>query len=102
MRGRTEPDDEGWADDEAPLLLAGDEADVLPDGLAAVAGLLPDDGFPPVEGLALGDGLPLDAGLAPDEGFAVVDGELADGVEDLGAGGGVACATGAPPPEERL
>lgn len=97
MRGRTEPEEAGRADDDAALLLAEDE--VLPKGLAVVVGLLPDDGlplaegFPPVEGLALADG-PL-----PEEGLAFADGELADGAEGLEAGGGVACATGAPPPD---
>lgn len=90
MRGRTEPEEVGRTDDEALLLLVEDEGDVLPEGLVVVAGLLPDDG------------LPLEAGLLPDEGFAVVEGELADGVEGLDAGGGVACANGAPPPPERL
>lgn len=89
MRGRTEPDDEGRADDEEPLLLAEDEDDV-PEALAVLVGLLPE------EGLAVVDGLPLEDGLA------VVEGELADGVEGLDAGGGVACANGAPPPPERL
>lgn len=91
LRGRTEPEDEGRTDDEALLLLAEDEDEVLPEGLAVVVGLLPEDG------LAAVDGLPFEAGLAPDVGFAAVDGELDDGAEGLDAGGGVACAIGVPP-----
>ena len=109
MRGRTEPEDEGRADDDALPLLVEDEAEVLPEGLAVVVGLLPEeglaavDGLPPEEGLAAVEGLPLEAGLAPDEGFAVMEGELADGVAGLSdAGGTFACANGAPPPLERL
>ena len=95
MRGRTEPDEAGRAAD-ALLLLAEDEVDVLPEGLAVVEGLLPVDGLLPDEGL------PLDEGLAPDDGLAVVEGELADGAGFSAAGGDVAWATGALPPEERL
>ena len=89
VRGRTLPEEAGRTVEEA-LLLAEDENDVLPEDLAEVEGLLPDDG------------LPLDEGFAVDEGFALVDGELADGAEGFDAGGGVTCATGALPPDERL
>ena len=84
VRGRTEPEEAGRAEADALLLLADDEVDVLPEGLAVVEGLLP------IEGLLPDEGLPLDAGLAPDAGFAVVDGELADGAGFSAAGGGVA------------
>ena len=84
MRGRTEPLDAGRADTDAQLLLAEDEDDVLPEGLAVVEGLLPVDGLLPDEGL------PPEAGLALDAGFAIVEGELADGAGFSAAGGGVA------------
>ena len=96
MRERTEPEEAGRADADALLLLAEDEVDELLEGFAVVEGLLPEEGLLP------DDGLPLDEGLAPDAGFAVVEGVLVAGVEGFDAGGGVACATGAPPPEERL
>ena len=83
VRGRTLPEEVGRTVEEA-LLLAEDEDDVLPEDLAEVEGLLPDEGLP------------------LEEGFALVDGELADGAEGFDAGGGVTCATGALPPEERL
>lgn len=91
VRGRAEPEEAGRTEADVLLLLAEDEDDVLPEGLAVVEGLLPDEGLLPVDG------------LLPDEGLAVVDGELVFGAEGLSdAGGGVACATGAPPPLERL
>ena len=97
VRGRAEPEEAGRTEADVLLLLAEDEDDVLLEGLAVVEGLLPDEGLPPDEGL-----LPVD-GVLPDEGLAVVDGELVFGAEGLSdAGGGVACATGAPPPLERL
>ena len=96
VRGRTEPEEEGRAEDDAPLLLA-EAADVPPDGFPADEGALLAAGFPPVEGLALVEGLP------PVEGLALVDGELDEGADGFSdAGGTVACANGAPPPPERL
>ena len=77
VRGRTAPLDAGRGTDDA-LLLAEDEVDALPEGLAVVEGLLPEDG------------LPLDEGLPPVAGLAVVEGVLADGAEGFDAGGGVA------------
>ena len=92
LRGRTEPEDEGRAEGETLLLLDGEEVEALPEDLVVVVGLLPDDGLPPDDGLAAVDGLPLEDGL-----------EFVDGVEGLSdAGGTLACATGAPPPPERL
>ena len=92
LRGRTEPEDEGRAEGETPLLLDEEEVEALPEDLVVVVGLLPEDGLPPDEGLAAVDGLPLEDGL-----------EFADGVDGLSATGGtLACATGAPPPPERL
>ena len=108
VRGRTEPEEEGRAEDDAPLLLA-EAADVPPDGFPADEGVLLAAGFPPVEGLALVDGLPpveglaLVDGLPVEDGLALVDGELAEGADGFSdAGGTVACANGAPPPFERL
>lgn len=90
VRGRTEPEDEGRADEVALLLLV-EVVDALPEG------------FAPVEGLALEEGLPPDDGLALEEGLALGDGELADGADGCSdAGGTFACANGAPPPLERL
>ena len=90
VRGRTEPEEAGRAEDFALLLFDDDELDVLPEGLAVVEGLPTEEGLPP------------DAGFADEAGFAVAEGELAEGAEGFSeAGGGVACATGAPP-EDRL
>ena len=89
VRGRAEPLDAGRETGDA-LLLAEEEVEVPLEGLAVVEGLLPEDG------------LPLDEGLAPEVGLADVEGVLADGVDGFDAGGGVACATGAPPPDECL
>ena len=97
LRGRTGPEDEGRAEDDALLLLAVAAGCEPPEGFPAVEGL------PPVDGLEPLDGVPPEEGLAPEDGFAFVDGEFADGVEGLSdAGGGVACANGAPPPPDRL
>ena len=97
MRGRTEPEEAGRAEADALLPLADDELEALPEGLDVAEGLLPEEGLLP------DDGLPPDVGLLPDAGFAVVEGELADGAGLSAAGGGVAWATGSPPPpEERL
>lgn len=89
VRGRALPEEAGRAVEDA-LLLAEDEDDVLPEGLAVVEGLLPVNGLLPDEGFAL------------DAGFALVDGELDDGEVGFGADGGVVCATGSPPPLYRL
>ena len=98
MRGRAEPEETGQAV-EVALLLAEDEVDVLPEDLAVVEGLLPE------EGRLLEDGLPPEAGLVPDEGlaeedgFEPVEGWLADGCDGLSEDGGTfACTTGSPPP----
>ena len=77
--------------------MAEDEDEVPTEDLAVVVGLPPEDGLPPIEDFPLVEGLALVDGLPPEEGLVSVDGELAEGVEGLEAGGEVACATGVPP-----
>ena len=91
VRGRALPEEAGRGV-EVVLLLAVDEDEELPEGLVVVEGLLL------VEGLLPDEGVPPDAGLALVEGLAVVEGELVAGAEGFDAGGGVAWATGSPPP----
>ena len=95
MRGRALPEEAG----RAALLLAEDEADVLPEGLAVVEGLLLEEGRLPDDGLLPEVGLAPNEGLAVDEGFEPEEGWLADGCDGLSEDGGTfACATGSPPP----
>lgn len=82
LRGRTEPDEEGRAEADEALL----EEDC---GLLEV-GLLPEEGLEP-------------EGLDPVEGLEPVDGVLVFGAAGFSEAGGIfVCATGAPPPLERL
>ena len=78
LRGRTEPEEAGRAEDD----------DVLLD--VEVRALL-EEGLLPEEGFALD-------GLEPVDGLELVDGVLVFGVVGLSdAGGTFACATGSPP-----
>lgn len=83
LRERTEPEEDGRTEADAVLF----EVDVC----ALPEGLLPEEGLAPVDG------------LAPDDGFEPVDGVFVFGAEGFSvAGGTFACATGSPPPVERL
>lgn len=88
LRGRTEPEEAGWAVVDAVLLEV--EVCALEEDFVPEEGLLPEEGFE------------LD-GLEPVDGLEFVDGVLVFGVAGFSvAGGTFACATGSPPPLERL
>ena len=83
LRGRTEPEEDGRTDAVAVLL---EEAVCVPEGDFA-----PEDDLPVVDG------------LAPVDGLVPVDGDVVFGAAGFSvAGGTFACATGSPPPPERL
>lgn len=83
LRGRTEPEDDGRAVDDEVLLDVEVRA-LLEEDLPLVDGFVPE-------------------GLVPEEGLELVDGVLVFGAAGVSFAGGIfACATGAPPPLERL
>ena len=101
VRGRTEPEEAGRATVADALLLLVEVVEWdAPEGFPADEGLPLVEGLALVAGLGLVDGVPPEEGLVLEEGFALVVGELADGLS--ATGGTLACATGAPPPPERL
>ena len=78
LRGRTEPEEDGRAEDDEVLLDVEVRAP-LEEDLPLVDGFVPD-------------------GLAPDEGLELVDGVFVFGAAGFSDAGGIfACATGSPP-----